>query len=98
MSLNEDDVIKIAHLARLQIEKDAIPHYAKKLSNILELVEQISQANTDQITPMAHPLEGMTQRLREDIPNNQIDRDLYQENATKHEAGLYLVPQVIGEA
>ena len=41
--------------------------YAKELSNILSLVEQINEANTKDITPMAHPLEDIVQRLREDL-------------------------------
>lgn len=97
MSLNSDDVKKIAHLARLNIEEDEVGNYAKELSNMLKLVEQINQADTEAVTPMAHPLENMVQRLRPDEVTEQVNRDKYQEVAPKHEAGLFLVPKVIGE-
>ena len=73
MSLEKSDVEKIAHLARLAIDEKDVPEYAKNLSNILDLVEQMSSVNTDDVTPMAHPLDA-TQRLRPDevTETNQI--------------------------
>ena len=42
MSLTLQDVEKIAHLARLAIDEQDIPEYARNLSNIIDLVEQDS--------------------------------------------------------
>jgi len=94
MSLDSKDVEKIAHLARLAIDEADIPSYAKNLSNILDLVEQMSVTDTDTVTPMAHPLDEV-QRLREDIVTEHDQRDHFQEHAPKIENGLYLVPKVI---
>ncbi len=66
MSLQKEDVEKIAHLARLSIDEADIPDYARNLSNILELVEHMDAVDTDAVTPMAHPLD-MPQRLRDDV-------------------------------
>ncbi len=97
MSLSADEVKKIAHLARLHIEENEISAYAQHLSTILNFVEQISQANTDDIAPMSHPLENMLQRLREDAVTEIVDRDKLQALSANHEAGLYLVPLVMTE-
>lgn len=94
MSLDSKDIEKIAHLARLAIDEVDIPTYAKNLSNILDLVEQMSAADTDAVTPMAHPLDEV-QRLREDVVTEHNQRDHFQEYAPKTENGLYLVPKVI---
>ena len=94
MSLSSDDVKSIARLARLSISDQDIPVYARNLSNILEFVAQLERADTDGVTPMAHPLE-MSQRLRPDSVSESNQRDLYQQNAPQTEAGLYLVPKVI---
>ncbi len=96
MSISESDVLNIAHLARLEIETTDIPKYAQDLSSILELVEQMQTQNTDQIVPMAHPLNA-TQRLREDNVTEPNQRDLAMAIAPAAEAGLYLVPKVIEE-
>jgi len=94
MSLDRDDVVKIAHLARLAIDEADIPRYARELSNILALVEQMNQVDTTDVEPMAHPLDT-SQRLRTDALTESDQRELFQANAPQVEAGLYLVPKVI---
>lgn len=94
MSLSPDEVRHIAHLARLRIEDDDIGDYAGNLSRIVDFVDQLGRADTESVTPMAHPLE-MAQRLRDDEVTEQNHRDEYQQNAPATEAGMYLVPRVI---
>ena len=94
MSLSREDVVKIAHLARLSIDEADVHRYARELSNILELVEQMNRLDTTNTEPMAHPLDTM-QRLRTDAVSEQDQRELFQAAAPQVEAGLYLVPQVI---
>ena len=94
MALKPEDVKSIAHLARLEIREADIPAYADNLSRIIDFVNQLEKADTDDVTPMAHPLE-MSQRLRADEVSEQDQRDKYQQNAPQVEAGLYLVPKVI---
>jgi aspartyl-tRNA(Asn)/glutamyl-tRNA(Gln) amidotransferase subunit C len=94
MSLEKDDVEKIAHLARLSIDEAHVPDYAKNLSNILELVEQMSAVDTEGVAPMAHPL-AMEQRLRPDQVTEENQRERFQAIGPQVEEGLYLVPKVI---
>ena len=94
MSLQKDDVEKIAHLARLAISEEDVAEYARNLSNILELVEQMSTVDTHGVSPMAHPLDAV-QRLREDVVTEGNQREYFQRYAPLVENGLFLVPQVI---
>lgn len=94
MSLDVDEVKKIAYLARLKIEEADIPGYVSNLSDILDLVEQMNAVDTEGVTPMSHPLDAV-QRLREDVVTESNQREQFQAIAPKTEDGLYLVPQVI---
>jgi aspartyl-tRNA(Asn)/glutamyl-tRNA(Gln) amidotransferase subunit C len=94
MSLDRSDVEKIAHLARMALDESQIAAYAKDLSNILGLVEELESANTDGVEPMAHPLH-MAQRLRADVVTETDHREENQSIAPSVEAGLFLVPRVI---
>jgi len=94
MSLTVDDVNKIAYLARLGIDAQDTESYAKDLSGMLDLVAQMSAVNTNDVTPMAHPLD-QTQRLRPDQVSETNNREAFQAIAPQIEAGLYLVPKVI---
>ncbi|WP_127478199.1 Asp-tRNA(Asn)/Glu-tRNA(Gln) amidotransferase subunit GatC [Sulfurivermis fontis] len=94
MALERKDVENIAHLARLAISEADIPEYARNLSSILALVEQMRTVDTSGVHPMAHPLDA-AQRLREDEVTETDQRDHFQAIAPAVEAGLYLVPKVI---
>jgi len=94
MSLTIDEVKKIAYLARLGIEETDIDAYAKDLSNMLDLMTQMGESNTDHVSPMAHPMDQM-QRLRPDVVTEGNQREHFQSIAPQTEAGLYLVPKVL---
>ena len=94
MSLSADQVRQVAHLARLELRADEVEHYAAQLSSILELVDQLSSADTAGVVPMAHPL-AMVQRLRPDAVIETDQREAFQGQAPAVQDGLYLVPKVI---
>jgi len=94
MSLTPDQVKQVAHLARLQLNPEQLEGYAKQLTNILGMVDNLASANTADVLPMAHPLD-MTQRLRVDVVSEANRRDDYQAIAPQVQDGLYLVPKVI---
>lgn len=94
MSLSNDDVNKIAYLARLGIDEKDVASYAKDLSGILDLVAEMSIVDTENVTPMAHPMDQV-QRLRDDIVSEQDQHEKFQDLAPQIEDGLYLVPKVI---
>lgn len=94
MSLNPDDVEKIAHLARLAIDPADVESYVADLSRIFGLVEQMNAADTGTVDPMAHP-QDVVQRLRPDEVTETDQRETFQAVAPATEDGLYLVPRVI---
>lgn len=94
MSLSPEQVRQVAHLARLELDPGRVEPYARQLSNILEMVDQLAAADTSGVSPMAHPMD-MTQRLRPDVVTEANRREVYQAHAPAVENGLYLVPKVI---
>ena len=94
MSLTKREVENVANLARLEITEGEIGRVVENLSSIINFVDQLQAADTDDVMPMAHPLD-MGQRLRADAVTESDQRKRYQVNAAEVEAGLYLVPKVI---
>ena len=94
MSLSNDDVKQIAHLARLAVNESRLSEHARNLSDILAFVEAMSTVDTSSVEPMAHPLD-MAQRLRPDEVTEDNQRELFQSVAPAVGDGLYLVPRVI---
>jgi len=94
VALKLEDISKLGELARLRIEPAEVDDLAAKLSSILAFVDQLKEADTGDVLPMAHPLD-QNQRLRPDEVTESDRHELYQRNAQRVERGLYLVPKVI---
>lgn len=94
MSLDREEVPKIAHLAMLAVDDSEIERYAAELANILALVNRMNAVDTEGVVPMAHPLDSV-QRLRPDVVSEGDQRDTFQKDAPAVRDGFYLVPKVI---
>jgi aspartyl-tRNA(Asn)/glutamyl-tRNA(Gln) amidotransferase subunit C len=95
MLLTREQIENIAHLARLALTAAELPVYQQSLSAIFDLVGELDRADTANVEPMAHPLPGLSQRLRADVVTEADRHEIYQRNAPQVAAGLYLVPKVI---
>ena len=94
MSLSKQQVQHIAQLARLQLDDDQVDDIVAKLSSIVDFVDQLQQVPTDDVVPMAHPL-NQVQRLRPDVVTETDEREVIQGNAPAVSDGFYIVPKVI---
>jgi len=94
MSIKKSEIAYISSLSKLKIQDIEIDNFTRQISDILEMIQELEKINTDDIEPMAHPLD-MKQRLRMDLVTEENQRELYQENAVEFEQGFYKVPKVI---
>ena len=94
MSINKEEISKIAHLARIKVSQTEADEVEKKLDGILALIEKMQEVNTESIEPMSHALD-ITQPLREDEVTEKDIRDKSLPLAPHTESSLFIVPQVI---
>ena len=94
MAIEQDEIEKIAELARIRIGDEQIADVTRRITEILALVDQLQAADTGSVEPMANPLDA-TQRLRPDTITESDRREAFQAVAPATENGLYLVPKVI---
>ena len=94
MSLSNDDVRRIAALARIAITPDESAQVLERLNRVLALIEEMRAVDVANVAPMAHAQE-LGQRLRVDKVTESDRHELYQSVAPAVEGGLYLVPKVI---
>ena len=94
MSLSQDEVKRVAWLARIEISDAEAVETEAHLNAIFVLIEQMQTVDTEGIAPMAHA-QDLVQRLRADEVTEINQRDLFQSVAPQVEGGLYLVPKVI---
>jgi len=94
MSLANDDVRRIAALARIAITADESTQVLERLNRVLALIDEMRAVDVSGVEPMAHA-QQLGQRLREDKVTESDRHELYQSVAPAVEADLYLVPKVI---
>ncbi|MCD8525100.1 MAG: Asp-tRNA(Asn)/Glu-tRNA(Gln) amidotransferase subunit GatC [Gammaproteobacteria bacterium] len=94
MILSNEEIRKIADLARILVSDEDIPELQERLSRVLTMIEQMNTMDTEGVLPMSHPYEA-TQRLRLDDVTETNQRELFQQIAPDVGHGLYFVPLVI---
>jgi aspartyl-tRNA(Asn)/glutamyl-tRNA(Gln) amidotransferase subunit C len=94
MSFENEDLVKLARLARLQLSDSERENFRHDLLNILALADKLQSIPTAGVTPLAHPGSASVE-LREDIVTEANQREAFLKLAPSTEAGLYLVPRVI---
>ena len=94
MKFDNDEIKKIAHLARINIDENEANKVSEKLEGILGLIDQMTEVNTDSIEPMAHALY-INQPLREDKVTEVDMREKSLKLSNETDQSLFIVPRVI---
>ncbi len=94
MSVDIQEVKKLAQLARINIADDQWGQYQSDLSKILDFVEQLSALNTDTVEPMAGA-HDMCQRLRDDVIADGGYPEKLMQNAPDSTLHFFTVPKVV---
>jgi aspartyl-tRNA(Asn)/glutamyl-tRNA(Gln) amidotransferase subunit C len=98
MPVTPEDVGRIAHLARLELQEPQQAAMLQQLNGFFSIVEQMSAVDTRGVEPLYTPLsavQAVELRLREDAVSETVDRERNQRSAPAVHEGLFLVPKVI---
>ena len=98
MALTPQDVGRIAHLARLELQAAEQAAMLQQLNGFFSIVERMSAVDTSGVEPLYTPLSAVQNvhlRLRDDVVSETNQREQNQRSAPAVEDGLFLVPKVI---
>ena len=98
MALTDQDIGRIAHLARLELSPNESERMLTQLNGFFDIVEKMRAVDTQGIEPLAHPvatIQDIALRLREDVASEPNQREANMRNAPAQGEGLFLVPKVI---
>ncbi|HOX70067.1 MAG: Asp-tRNA(Asn)/Glu-tRNA(Gln) amidotransferase subunit GatC [Rhizobacter sp.] len=98
MALTPEDVGRIAHLARLELQPAEQAAMLTQLNAFFSIVERMSAVDTGSVEPLYTPLSAVSEvslRLRDDVVTESNQRELNQRSAPAVEDGLFLVPRVV---
>ena len=94
MSIDENTAARVAKLARIKVEPDALPALAQEFNGILGIIEQLSEVDVEGVEPMT---SVTPQRLKRRV-DNVTDGDQQEKilkNAPDAREGFFAVPKVV---
>ncbi len=94
MSIDRDDVIYVARLARLDLSEDEVELFTAQLADILDNAERVASLDTDGVAPTSHPME-IAHILRADDVRPCLDRATVLSQAPDVESGYFKVPKIL---
>jgi aspartyl-tRNA(Asn)/glutamyl-tRNA(Gln) amidotransferase subunit C len=92
--ISTDTVDRIAHLARLEFDKDEKLHIVDKMNRMLEFVDKLSELNTDKVEPLIYMCDEVN-ALREDVVVETITQKQALQNAPQKDSDYFKVPKVV---
>ena len=94
MTIDQETVDKIAHLARLELSGDEKQEMIKDMSKILDFMAKLNEIDTSGIEPLVY-MTNEVNVLRDDIVKQQVTHQEALQNAPKHDDDYFLVAKVI---
>lgn len=92
--VSEDDVKKLAQLARLEISNQGITKVATKLSSILGYINQLNEVDVTGVEPMSH-VHGVTNVMRPDETKPSLSVEELKKLAPEMNGRFIKVPLVV---
>ncbi|AWL08734.1 Asp-tRNA(Asn)/Glu-tRNA(Gln) amidotransferase subunit GatC [Aquirufa nivalisilvae] len=94
MKVNKDDVIKIAHLARLELKEEKIQDMQDSINKVLDWMEALNAVDTSSVEPLVHMTPALN-HFREDQAKAMLDRQKALNLGPNTNESYFKVPQVI---
>ena len=94
MSIDTETARKVAHLARIRVEDDALPALAEEFNRILGFVEQLTEVDVEGVEPMVS-VTPMQLKRREDVVTDGDQQAKVLANAPDAREGFFAVPKVV---
>ena len=92
--MDDDDVRKLAKLARLRLSNEEVASIGPQLDKILGFVAKLSEVDTTDVVPMTTALET-SNRLRADTVTEGLTREQALANAPSADDSHFRVPSVL---
>ncbi len=94
MSVDAATTRRIAHLARIAVKDDEVPHLQNEINAMLAFVEQLNEVDVEGVEPMTSVMP-MAMKKRADVVDDGGMADAVVANAPATEDHFFLVPKVV---
>ncbi|TNE68293.1 Asp-tRNA(Asn)/Glu-tRNA(Gln) amidotransferase subunit GatC [Celeribacter ethanolicus] len=94
MSIDIDTARRVAKLARIRVEEDALPALAAEFNAVLGFIEQLSEVDVEGVEPMTSVTPQRLKRRKDGVTDGEM-QDKILANAPDAREGFFAVPKVV---
>lgn len=94
MSIDEQTAARVAKLARIKVEPEALPELAQEFSNMLGFIEQLNEVDVEGVEPMTSVTPQILKRRVDEVTDGS-QQDKVLANAPDAREGFFAVPKVV---
>ncbi|MCR5845058.1 MAG: Asp-tRNA(Asn)/Glu-tRNA(Gln) amidotransferase subunit GatC [bacterium] len=96
MTLSEKDVRDIATYTRIGLTDEEVVTMTRDLNDIIANLEPITQYDLEGVEPTFHPIAGLVNVMREDVPQPGFTQEEALANSESTEDGAFRIPTILG--
>jgi len=94
MSVTEDEVRKVARLARIAVAEDRLTSLASELSGILDWIDMLGEVDVDNVEPMTSAVDTGLVMREDEVTDGNKQADILA-NAPRAQDGFFIVPKSV---
>jgi len=94
MQIDRALLLRIEHLARLELSEASRETILQDMNKILDMVEKLNEPDTETVEPLVYVNEAV-QPLREDVAEDWNQRDAAFRNAPSSDGSFFKVPKMM---
>ncbi|HUJ55132.1 MAG TPA: Asp-tRNA(Asn)/Glu-tRNA(Gln) amidotransferase subunit GatC [Gaiellaceae bacterium] len=91
MTIEREQILHVAHLARLALREEEVERLGAELNDILAAVSKVSELDLEDVPPTSHPLD-VVNVWAEDEPRPCLPVEDALANAPEREGDFFKVP------
>ncbi|MDX1666483.1 MAG: Asp-tRNA(Asn)/Glu-tRNA(Gln) amidotransferase subunit GatC [Saprospiraceae bacterium] len=95
MEIDNQLILKLSRLARLDLSDEEREKLQKDLGDILQMVEKLQELDTDEVEPLVYLTEPPERAEREDVIEGQVQREEALRSAPDRDKRFFRLPKVI---
>ena len=94
--ITKEEVNKVAHLARLELNENEISNHAEQLEKILDYVKQLEKIDTDNVPCTTRAIEVFNVFRKDEKKNSECSEELLDLGPSREDK-YFKVPKIINE-
>ena len=94
--ITKEEVKKVAHLARLELNENEINNHAQQLEKILDYIRQLEKIDTDDVPCTTRAIEVVNVFRKDERGNSDCNEEILELGPSREE-NFFKVPKILSE-